>query len=78
MWGDVVMLVAPDPVLALVRRLDGAVLHAWFNTGNEVRLLDLADFDDLTVIQDHDLVGGNPIGSRVSLPPFGVRFAIRG
>lgn len=75
LWGDVAMLVAPDPVLALERRLDGTLLRASFDTGNEARVLDLVDPHGLTVIEDHGLVVGRLLGSRACLPPFGVLFA---
>ncbi len=75
MWGEVKLVVASGPVFALERRLADAVLYKWFVTGNAACLLDLADSDGLTVIKDYRLVGGEWIGSRVSLPSFGVLFA---
>lgn len=75
MWGDVNMLVAPDPELALERELDVAQLRAWFNTGSEACVLDAADLDGFSVIEGHGLVGGELHGSRVQLPPHGVLFA---
>ncbi len=77
MWADVHMLVAADPVLALERALDGVQLRAWFNTGSEACVLDLAYLDGFRVIEGHGLVGGELVGSRVKLPAFGVLFARR-
>ncbi|MBL0163471.1 MAG: alpha-glucosidase [Xanthomonadales bacterium] len=78
MWGDVRMLAAPAPVLALERQLDGVTLRAWFNTGNEACVLNVDDIAGFRVIEGHGLVAGELGETQLRLPGFGVLFAQRG
>jgi alpha-glucosidase len=76
-WGEVRMLTAPDPVLALERSLNGTRLRAWFNTGNEACVFQVDDMNGFNVIDGHGLISGELGESRVQLPAFGVLFAER-
>jgi alpha-glucosidase len=76
-WGEVRMLTAADPVLALERSLNGTRLRAWFNTGNEACVFQVDDMNGFSVIDGHGLTSGELGESRVKLPPFGVLFAER-
>lgn len=73
--GDVMMLSAPDPVLALERELDGVRMRAWFNTGNEACVFSVDQASSFRAINGHGLVSGELGESRVSLPAFGALFA---
>ena len=73
--GDVRMLDAPEPVVALERRLDGRTLRAWFNTGDEARHIAVEDAAALTALADHGLIAGHITADGIELPAFAVVFA---
>ena len=73
--GDVRMLDAPEPVVALERRLDGRTVRAWFNTGAELRGFSSRDADGVTLLTGHGLAEGRVSGDGVELPAFAVVFA---
>ncbi len=72
--GEVRMLDAPEPVVAIERRLDGCTLRAWFNTGGEPRRFASTDAANLRPLDDHGLVAGRLVDGTVDLPPFAVVF----
>lgn len=76
--GAVRMLTAPEPVLALERRLDSVVLRAWFNTGSEACVFSIDPLAGLRALEGHGLLAGELGESRVQLPAFGVLFASTG
>ncbi len=77
-FGEVTMLTAPEPVLALERSLDGIRVRAWFNTGNEPCVFAADGSGAFRAINGHGLIAGELGESRVRLPAFGVLFASDG
>jgi alpha-glucosidase len=73
--GEVHMLSAPEPVLALERSFDGRRLRAWFNTGDRAMQFERSDGLALRAVNGHGLVGGELDASHIRLPAYGVLFA---
>jgi alpha-glucosidase len=72
-WGDVTLLDAPEPVLALQRRLGEQAICAFFNTSGRAVEVE-AGARVHSVLEGHGLVSGELRDGRVRLPPFGALF----